>query len=91
MAIIDTEMMLSSGSLIKNFIIRVLLNISGKSKVFKIKVSFSLFGNSHFQKRHQRLKIKTSSHQSLKIKTSSHQGLKIKISGFKKVLKPQQF
>ena len=42
---------ISSGS------IRVLLNITGKSELFKIKASFSLFGNSE---RHQGLKIKTS-------------------------------
>ncbi len=52
---------ISSGS------IRVLLNITGKSELFKIKASFSLFGNSE---RHQGLKIKTSGHQDLKIKTS---------------------
>jgi hypothetical protein len=49
-------MMLSSGSIIKDSIIRILLNMTGKSQHLKTKASFSLFGLSE---RHQGLKIKT--------------------------------
>jgi hypothetical protein len=70
-------MFLSSSSFIKESIIRVLLNITGKSLLFKNKASFSLLGLPHRSKRHQ----------GLKIKTSGQQGLKNKTSGFKKVFK----